>query len=671
MLRNKGGSSSRPEKIRFSAPLLIIPVLVGILAVLSYDQMLWKMTLYAPMYPKGLVMQAYGTKILGDLTEINLLNHYVGMHPITEDSITLMWLYPIGVASLVLAGIAAAVLPHLRKWIAAGVMMIPVSMLVTIQYYLYYFGHNLNPDAPIDLPPFTPLVLGKSTIVVFHSFSVPGFAMAFYLLSAIIIWFGPTILDRFRLKSSTKRLSAILEQKSPAIPSTLVLLALLIATGQARAIELQDRVNAAKPGDTITIAAGVYQGPISIDRPLTFRSSQNAVIEGDRTGSVITVKADNVCIEGLTVRRSGFEIHEDAAGISISGDNVTVRNNRIEDVYFGIHAIDCGRIYILGNDIEPGLSYTSRPGHGINVWNVRSAEIRNNAIRNGRDGILLTYVEKVTVQHNYVTLCRYGLHSMYSRDIIFANNTLEDNLLGIALMYSKKMLAKENLIQRHRRGSSPYGFLLKDLDNLTMEGNRIIGNQIGIFADAVSLENNSSSVVRDNVIAGNEVALSMQSNVRLSFYNNSVIDNLVDFEKQGIRFNSECKWAENGKGNYWSNYRGFDNDGDGIGELTYSVEDLTEHVIDRSSAARAFLYTPSHIMLESVIRMFPIFKPEPLLRDSSPVTLLPQGAQASFGSTLSQQLLAGACLMLWMAGLYRLRQWSPLRSHRRKVVASK
>lgn len=654
-------------KLEFSPALLLIPLIVGLLAFLSYDMMLWKMTLYAPMYPKGLVMEAYGTKILGDLSEINLLNHYVGMHPITADSIELMWLYPIGVASLVLAGITAAFAPSFRKWIAAGVMLIPVSMLVTIQYYLYYFGHNLSPDAPIDLPPFTPLVLGKSTIVVFNSFSIPGPAMLFYLLAALVIWFGPTMLSKLWKRRSQAKLAHIAEGKTHALPM-LLLVAFVFLTGSARADDLQQVISAAKAGDTVRIT-GFHRGPITIERSLTLVSNNNAVIEGDRHGSVITVKADNVSIMGLTVRRSGFEIHEDAAGISISGDNVTIKNNRIEDVYFGIHATDCGSIVISSNQIEPGLTYTSRPGHGINVWNVKSADIRDNRIWNARDGILLTYVEKVRVEGNYVTKCRYGLHSMYSKDIDFSNNILEDNLLGIALMYSQSMLAKGNVIQRHRRGSSPYGFLLKDLDNLVMEDNKIIANQIGIFADAVSLENNSASHVRRNLIAGNEVALSMQSNVRLNFYDNSIIDNLVDFEKQGVRFNTECKWASDGRGNYWSNYRGYDKNGDGIGELEYSVEDLTEHVIDRSTAARAFLYTPSHLTLESSIRMFPIFRPAPLLADPHPVTQMPANAAASFSVSRVEQLFAFIGLVLWLVGVRAVRGWSPLRtvtsSHRK------
>jgi nitrous oxidase accessory protein len=198
-----------------------------------------------------------------------------------------------------------------------------------------------------------------------------------------------------------------------------------------------------------------------------------------------------------------------------------------------------------------------------------------------------------------------------------------------------------------------------------MEGNKILANQIGIFADAVSLENNSSSHVRNNVIAGNEVALSMQSNVRLHFYGNSIIDNLVDFEKQGFRFNSECVWSNDGKGNYWSNYRGFDGNLDGVGEIPYKVEDLTERVIDRSSAARAFLYTPSHLTLESAIRMFPIFRPEPLLTDPSPITAVPANASSPMSGPASSWAMPIIGFALVAAALNKLRIWKPLQLSKR------
>ncbi len=47
---------------------------------------LWTMTLHAPQYPAGLQLKAYGTRMEGDLSEINELNHYIGIKAIEPDA---------------------------------------------------------------------------------------------------------------------------------------------------------------------------------------------------------------------------------------------------------------------------------------------------------------------------------------------------------------------------------------------------------------------------------------------------------------------------------------------------------------------------------------------------------------------------------------------------------
>jgi len=58
-----------------------------VLMIVSYFLPLWKMNLEAPQYPQGLVLTAYGNRMEGDLTEINSLNHYVGVKEIKPDSV--------------------------------------------------------------------------------------------------------------------------------------------------------------------------------------------------------------------------------------------------------------------------------------------------------------------------------------------------------------------------------------------------------------------------------------------------------------------------------------------------------------------------------------------------------------------------------------------------------
>jgi copper chaperone NosL len=48
---------------------------------------IWSIDLWAPQYPEGLGLQIWLNKMTGDLDNINLLNHYIGMHRIEPDSI--------------------------------------------------------------------------------------------------------------------------------------------------------------------------------------------------------------------------------------------------------------------------------------------------------------------------------------------------------------------------------------------------------------------------------------------------------------------------------------------------------------------------------------------------------------------------------------------------------
>src|SRR5262245_3959164 len=65
--------------------------LVGTMLIVLYFVPLWSIRLRAPQYPEGLGMYIWMNKITGhdehDLQNINLLNHYVGMEKIMEESI--------------------------------------------------------------------------------------------------------------------------------------------------------------------------------------------------------------------------------------------------------------------------------------------------------------------------------------------------------------------------------------------------------------------------------------------------------------------------------------------------------------------------------------------------------------------------------------------------------
>ena len=95
------------------------PLLLAAAVLLAAASLLplWGMVLVSTQYPDGLRMVVYPTRIVGDLAEINALNHYIGMTPITDEFFTeLRFLQP---ALLALAGLVAlAALMRTRRWIA-------------------------------------------------------------------------------------------------------------------------------------------------------------------------------------------------------------------------------------------------------------------------------------------------------------------------------------------------------------------------------------------------------------------------------------------------------------------------------------------------------------------------------------------------------------------------
>lgn len=155
---------------------------------------LWRMELVAPQYPKGLVMYAYGYKFEGsggstydDIREINGLNHYIGMKQITE--VNEMKMFIPGVLALCLATLLVSFVAWKRRWLRALIIasfwVMPLFFVADLQWWLYHYGHTMDPHAALNTGSFTPKVLGSTKVWNFHSQT--GFEIGFYLMLAAAI----------------------------------------------------------------------------------------------------------------------------------------------------------------------------------------------------------------------------------------------------------------------------------------------------------------------------------------------------------------------------------------------------------------------------------------------------------------------------------------------------
>lgn len=586
------------------------------LVALSATLPLWTMKMEAPQYRHGLFLHAYGTGMAGDLHELNILNHYIGM-PAVEAPAFETAMFPFGIAVLIGLCLLSPVHRWVRRLAVAGTLLTPVIILADLQYRLYVFGHSLDPKAPIRLKPFTPLVIGETEMGNFESHAMVSWGFFCFVGAAALL----LLAGRYAYRAERSHRAAA----SHAAPALAMIAALLLspAAAAAQPASLQTRIAAAPKGTTIQVEAGVHTGSLVIRGPLSVVAQPGAIIDGQGHGSVVTIEGDEVLFRGFTVRNSGRQVTEEAAGIKVTGNRHRIESNTVTNVYFGIHIGGGSGSVVQDNIITPGQSHGARPGHGISAWNLIDSQLLRNRISDARDGIYLSFTEGVLVDSNIVSGCRYGLHSMYSQNARFENNEATANLLGAALMMSDRLVLRGNRIQQHREGPAAYGILLKDIGDLIAENNQILANRVGIYAEGVPSNSSRQAVFRGNVIAGNEVGMALQSNAALTMTGNRIADNLTDVRPLGKDLSAAMHWSQDGRGNSWGQYRGFDADRDGIGDVPYTLHDAMDALVRRNPLIQAFLYTPAHLAIEAAARMFPLYRQAPILVDRHPLMAMP------------------------------------------------
>ncbi len=163
---------------------------------------LWKLNLVAPQYADGLSMQIYAYKIQGgglngnDIAEINNLNHYIGMKTIHQADFREMEIMPFMFGVFILLALRAVVFGEMKGVI--DLFMIAAYFgafsIGSFYYRLYWYGHNLDPSAPMTIQPFTPLIFGTQQIANFTQSSYPQLGTyllwLFMVLLILAIWFS-------------------------------------------------------------------------------------------------------------------------------------------------------------------------------------------------------------------------------------------------------------------------------------------------------------------------------------------------------------------------------------------------------------------------------------------------------------------------------------------------
>jgi nitrous oxidase accessory protein len=177
------------------------------------------------------------------------------------------------------------------------------------------------------------------------------------------------------------------------------------------------------------------------------------------------------------------------------------------------------------------------------------------------------------------------------------------------------MEVRENVVRNNRTwGNSDHGIMLRTLQDSVVEGNVVAGNQRGFFIYDVEYVTLRGNLVVDNAVGVHLSAGSTRNTVQ----GNDFIGNREQVRYVGSR--DEAWGAAPGAragGNHWANYRGWDRDGDGVGDVPYEANDVIDRLQVRYPSMALLMGSPAVQALRLIGQQFPVLR-VPSVVDAQP-----------------------------------------------------
>lgn len=361
----------------------------------------------------------------------------------------------------------------------------------------------------------------------------------------------------------------------------------------------------ARPGDAIEVPPGTYRERVQIVKPVRLVGRKGAVIDGGGEGPVVGIWAAGAVVEGFTIRNAPTTHDTQGAGVLVikGADRAVIRNNRIENTNYGVWVTAANDVVIEKNEItgKKELDVEAR-GNGVLLNAADGAVVRENVVRDSRDGVYLEITHHARVEKNDIERSRYSVHTMWCDHGVFSDNRMVGNLVGLALMYSKGSEANRNVSV----GNSTQGIVAIQVVRSEIAGNVLIGNTKGLF-----LYNSILNRVTDNLIANNNLGVhSWGGSEENEITRNTFFRNEIQVKYAAAR---DQRWD----GNFWSDYMGWDAGQDGRGDIPYESNTLVDALLWRYPAAKLLLFSPSLQFLWMVEKQFPILR-APRIVDLAP-----------------------------------------------------
>ncbi len=378
---------------------------------------------------------------------------------------------------------------------------------------------------------------------------------------------------------------------------------------------LQELVDKTKEGATLVPPAGIYSGPVIVDKPMIIDGVEGVTIDGNGIGTVIVLDTDGATIQNLHLTNSGESANDIDAGVQVRGNYNVIKDNVIDNCLFGVDLQESDNNIVKRNTISSKDKFgLGQKGDSVRLWYSFGNKITDNTTTRVRD-MVVWYSEDNEILRNKVNDSRYSLHFMYSRYNLVEDNHYQNNTVGIFLMYSDSVVLRNNHIL-NAAGPTGVGIGFKETSDLIIEGNEILYCASGLYIDVSPFQPDTTNRFTNNLIAYNGIGIRFlndwHSNI---FKSNQFAGNLSQIVVSGGKSANRNVW----EGNHWSDYEGFDRNGDNQGDTPYELYAYADRLWQDSPYAQFFKGSPMLEILDFLERLAPFSKPDLLVRDKKPI----------------------------------------------------